>query len=111
MQSEPTMEKLQPDKHEIRQGHMQAVPWENEKAMTFQQELEHLVNRYCQENGSNTPDFILAEYLMRCLDTFDQAVNAREGWYGREVKRLPKPGEIVNYPVPKIGDPGMPPQD
>ena len=42
------------------------------------------INRYCAENGSNTPDFILAGYLMACLEAWNKAVNAREKWYDRE---------------------------
>lgn len=52
--------------------------------MTFRKELETVINRYSQENGSNTPDFILADYLTNCLLAFDSAVNARERWYGRK---------------------------
>ena len=33
------------------------------------------------ENGSNTPDFILAKYLVMCLNAFDTAVNHRNAWY------------------------------
>ena len=52
--------------------------------MEFYKELEHLVNRYSKENGSNTPDFILAEYLQGCLNLFDNTVGKREKWYGRD---------------------------
>lgn len=51
--------------------------------MSFRKELEEIINRNSQENGCNTPDFILAEYLSNCLLAFDNAVNARERWYGR----------------------------
>jgi len=47
----------------------------------FRDELEHLLNAQSMENGSNTPDFILAKYLEQCLAAFDLAVNARENWY------------------------------
>jgi len=47
----------------------------------FRKELESLINCHCQENGSNTPDFILAEYLMDCLKSFDKSVNCRTKWY------------------------------
>ena len=50
----------------------------------FEDELTHLLNRYSKENGSNTPDFILAKYLEGCLKNFDHAVSYRENWYGRE---------------------------
>jgi hypothetical protein len=49
----------------------------------FEKELEHLINRYSKENDSNTPDFILAQYLQGCLDVFNTAVQQRETWYGR----------------------------
>jgi len=48
---------------------------------TFEQELEQLINKYSKENGSNTPDFILAEYLVRCLRAFNVGVKKREDWY------------------------------
>ena len=51
---------------------------------TFRYDLEVLLNRHSMENGSNTPDFILANYLTACLSTFDTIVQAREKWYGRE---------------------------
>ncbi len=47
----------------------------------FLRELTTLLNRYNTEKGSNTPDFILAEYLCACLDAFDDATDARDTWY------------------------------
>lgn len=52
----------------------------------FSHDLEHLLNSHCCENGSNTPDFILATYMKGCLDLFDTAVKAREEWYGRKLE-------------------------
>lgn len=51
---------------------------------TFREELRALLNRECKENGSDTPDYILAEYMARSLDSFDLAVKAREIHYGRK---------------------------
>lgn len=48
--------------------------------------LSDLLNRYSAENGSNTPDFILAEYMMRSLKAFEQASLAREKWYGKSLR-------------------------
>lgn len=45
--------------------------------------IQHEINCGSAENGSNTPDWILAEYLIGCLAAFDHAVNARERYYGR----------------------------
>lgn len=50
----------------------------------FKKELERVINRFSMENESNTPDFILADYLVGCLDAYDATVNAREKWYGRK---------------------------
>lgn len=49
--------------------------------MDFRKELEILINKNSKENGSDTPDFILAEYLTQCLSAFDVAVIARTNWY------------------------------
>jgi hypothetical protein len=49
----------------------------------FKKELAQLINKYSRENGSNTPDWILAEYLVHCLNAWNSSVNARERWYGR----------------------------
>jgi len=51
-----------------------------DKKMTFAKELENLINRYSKENDSNTPDFILANYLMMCLRSGEYLVNMREKW-------------------------------
>lgn len=51
----------------------------------FEQELRRLINGQCVENQSNTPDFILAEYLSSCLNAFNVATQQRERWYGRKV--------------------------
>ena len=49
----------------------------------FQKELRHLINRHCVENRSNTPDFILAEYMMKCLRAGEYLIERREQYYGR----------------------------
>ena len=49
----------------------------------FREDLEVLINQNSKENGSDTPDFILADYLADCLDAFDKAVTRRTEWYGK----------------------------
>ena len=46
----------------------------------FRADLAAVINRHSKENGSNTPDFILAVYLERCLAVFDLAVGARNNY-------------------------------
>jgi len=50
----------------------------NAKPGTFPHELMQLINKHSIENGSNTPDFILAEYLKQCLEAFDMCVRRRD---------------------------------
>lgn len=50
----------------------------------FIEELCSLINRHSLENGSNTPDYLLASYLKQCLDTFDSITQQREIWHGRQ---------------------------
>jgi len=52
--------------------------------LTFRKDLETLINSHSVENGSNTPDFMLADYLMNCLEVWEETVNKREKWYGRK---------------------------
>jgi hypothetical protein len=49
---------------------------------SFVKELELLINKYSMENGSNTPDFILANYLKSCLEVFNKTIEERTKWYG-----------------------------
>lgn len=65
----------------------------------FEKDLASLLNRYSQENGSNTPDFVLARYLTGCLRLFNATVNARSDWYGYRNS----PGRLPEGPgVPAI---------
>lgn len=50
----------------------------------FRKQLQNLINSLSKENGSDTPDFILAEYLDDCLKAFDKAVSRREDLSGDE---------------------------
>lgn len=49
--------------------------------MEFVEELETLINKYSLENDSDTPDFLLAEYLRDCLDAYETLIQARDKWY------------------------------
>ena len=57
----------------------------------FRKALEHTINCHSMENGSNTPDFVLAQYLMDCLSAFDKASQHREAWYGRTSTTIASP--------------------
>ncbi len=54
--------------------------------LTFEKELESLLNRYSKENDSNTPDFILVKFLERCLDNYNITLQQRDKWFGVDVQ-------------------------
>lgn len=56
---------------------------------TLLETIQAAINCHSAENGSDTPDFILAEYLIDCLTAFDKAAKAREVFYGRATVALP----------------------
>lgn len=61
----------------------------------FENELRCLINKYSKEGESNTPDFILAQFMIRCLDAFNLTIRARATWYGH----IDAPGKgSVPYP-------------
>ena len=67
--------------------------------MALRKALQTVLNAVSAENASNTPDFILAMYLESCLMAFDEAVQQRETWYGRD-SRPTQPGTALsNEPV------------
>jgi len=70
--------------------------------MGLKEDIELAINRASAENGSDTPDFILAEYLIDCLTAFDKATNMRHKWQD------PRPPPRIEIPIdatPKYGAP------
>jgi len=61
--------------------------------LEFRHELEALINKHSMESVSDTPDFILCQYLMGCLAAFELAVIAREQWHGRRDDAAVEGGE------------------
>lgn len=55
---------------------------QQETRPTLRDAIESAINNHSAENGSDTPDFVLAGYLLDCLAAFDKATNARRRWYG-----------------------------
>lgn len=74
---------------------------EASKEKLFEAELASLVNKYNMESGSNTPDFVIASYLVECLKTFNQSVVWRERWYSVKLE----PAQDVSVEFRKCVDP------
>ena len=64
--------------------------------MDLKERIREAINCASAENGSDTPDFILAEYLTECLAAFDKATTARNAWYGPDLARKPLSDESPN---------------
>jgi len=60
----------------------------------FERDLSRLLNRYSKEGASNTPDFLLARFLLGCLTVWNDTSQQRESWYGREPQTIP----LVTFP-------------
>ena len=59
------------------------MPEKHAEDPCFKEELEILINKHSMENDSNTPDWVLAHYLMGCLEVFNEITNIRTRWYGK----------------------------
>lgn len=51
----------------------------------FMKELSVLLNRYGKDSDTNTPDYILAEYLKSCIESFERAIDLRDAWHNKDV--------------------------
>lgn len=69
---------------------------EGEQKSGFEKELQELINKHSKENGSDSPDWILSRYLVRCLEAYDYAVFQREQFYGRGPKPCDGPTPSTN---------------
>lgn len=49
----------------------------------FKSKLEVLINSCGIDNDLNTPEFILVDYIVSCLDNFKRTNANREGFFGR----------------------------
>lgn len=49
----------------------------------FQFELENLLNRHSIDNECQTPDFMLADKLVKGLQAEAKFIRKREKWFGR----------------------------
>jgi hypothetical protein len=66
-----------------------------EHSAALQSALAGALNGQSAENGSDTPDFILAELLAGCLAAFDKASRAREDWYGHRHEPGMAPAALI----------------
>jgi hypothetical protein len=51
------------------------------KMEEFEKDLTVLINKHSVESESDTPDFVLAKYLVKCLQAYELTVVRRDEWY------------------------------
>ena len=49
--------------------------------MTLKEDLAKIIHKHSRESDSDTPDYILGEYLLSCLEAFEMASNQRDNFY------------------------------
>lgn len=59
----------------------------------LEEELRAILNRASRENKSDTPDFILSNFMMKCLETYEQTVKERDQWFGIDPWNPPVGGD------------------
>lgn len=47
----------------------------------FIDDLAEVINKHSRENRSNTPDFVLADYLYKCLLAYEIAIKENFNWH------------------------------
>ena len=55
-----------------------------EVILSFQEEIRWVINKCAKENDSDTPDFILAQYLIDCINAYAKAVRSRDNHFDYE---------------------------
>jgi hypothetical protein len=66
----------------------------------FHKELTALINKHSMESRSgDTPDFLLADYLLNCLKIFDGVVKRRDAWYSFKSMTEGGVGILADPPV------------
>lgn len=53
----------------------------------FERELAALLNKHSLEGESNTPDYVLAKYLVACLRAFNATMKRRDAVYRDDPSR------------------------
>ena len=95
MTEKPTIHELEAILDDDSAGTVSIQPDGSVKVTTLLEDIQAAINRHSAENASNTPDFVLAQYLQNCLGIFNAAVQQRETWYGRD----PRPSAMPDEPA------------
>lgn len=70
---------------------------------TLLTEITAVLNRHSRENRSNTPDLVLAAFIMSALDAAERLIATRDVWYGI----APAPGRPRQTAPTDLDDDGL----
>jgi hypothetical protein len=75
--------------------------------MNLEVELASLLNRHSAENDSDTPDWILARFMLRCLSSWNSAMRERKRCHGgpEDAEAAPVDGVCCGATLPNSGEP------
>jgi aminoglycoside/choline kinase family phosphotransferase len=79
----PWAEVPEANKETMRVAVSALLDWQSERPRedpAFRTQLTRLLNSVSAESGSDTADFILADYLLECLRNLDRTIKNREVW-------------------------------
>lgn len=54
------------------------------------------LNEHNAEAGSNTPDYVLARYLMACLNAFNDGIKERNRWAALSIDKVKTTGDKID---------------
>ena len=57
-----------------------------EDSTDLRTEIKELLNKYSRENISDTPDYVLRDYLWDCLKSYERAIEQRRHWFNIQGK-------------------------
>jgi len=58
--------------------------------VTFEDGLEIIINKYNIDTVSNIPDFVLAKYLISCIENLTSSVKEYNEWHGIKIEQKEK---------------------
>lgn len=61
----------------------------------LERKIAEEINSASRENVSNTPDFILADFMVVCLEAFEEASNRREDWFSVHLDIMNNWAELI----------------
>lgn len=67
---------------------------------SLEKRISELLNEFCDENRSNTPDWVLAKFLIGSLEQFHLCTNMREQYYGRMAEAMESEEDLLRFSTP-----------